>query len=320
MSNKITFSQILKKYILPNLLVVLGSIILALGSAVFLVELNIVTGGLNGIGIIIQYFLDLAGIKFQIIDIFVFVMTWSLWFVGFFFVGKEFALKTLLSSIVYPLAFTFALRFEPLHELSLTLAYANGVVPEAGTSAEVGRVLLCGIFGGVSVGGGLGLTFLGGGSTGGIDIIAFLLEKHFKIKQSLSILLIDGTIVLCGMFLIHNNFVSGLCGVIAATISSTVIEVVYIGNQSCYIADIISEKWEEINQYAKTTLDRGTTIIPAVGGYQGAQRQILRIVIPKSQYYQLKQAIKEIDPKAFVTYTQTNAVFGEGFQSHTVKK
>lgn len=315
MSKKYIF---FKTKLIPNFLIFIGSVILAIGNALFLVELNIVTGGLSGIGIIIQHFVSLINPDLQIIDIFVFLLTWILWFIGFKFLGKEFAFKTLLSSIVYPIAFAIAIRIPFFRDLSLQLAYSKEVLNGGAVlSPEVGRVLLCGIFGGVSVGGGLALTFLGGGSTGGVDIIAFLIEKRFKIKTALSILIIDGTVVICGMFLIPDNFVSGLCGIIAAFIAAAVIDVSTISAQSCYITDIISDKWEDISKYAQDELGRGATVITAAGGYQGAERIILRIVIPKSQYIKLKKAINDIDSKAFVTFTQTNAVFGEGFQPHT---
>lgn len=303
-----------KRYILGNLLVVLGSILLALGSATFLIELNIVTGGLSGIGIIVQHFFP----NFQIIDILVFVLTWVLWLIGFKFLGKDFALKTLISSIVYPLALSLTLRIPFFTDLAKSIAYVDPTSDVLVT--DVGRILLCGIFGGITIGGSLSLTFLGGGSTGGVDIIAFLIEKHLKIKQSISILMIDGTIVVLGMFIIPNNVVNGLCGIISAAIGAIVLDVVYIGNQSCYIAEIISDKWEEISTYAQDQLNRGTTIIHAKGGYQGADRTILRIVFPKSQYYKLRQVISEIDDRAFVTFTQTNAVFGEGFKENKSKK
>lgn len=304
------FHNFFKTHIIPNFLVLIGSTILAIGNALFLVELNIVTGGLNGIGIIIQHFVDLVNPDLQVIDIFVFIATWSLWVVGFIFLGKEFAFKTLLSSIVYPIIFAICIRNPFFQEFSRDLAYAD----VASATTDVGRILLCGIFGGLSVGGGLALTFIGGGSTGGLDVITFLIEKHLRLKQSITILILDGTIVLLGMFIIPNNLVSGLCGIIAATIASFVIEIVYVGSQTCLIADIISDKWEDISAYAQDKLLRGATIITAIGGYQGDQRPILRIVIPKAQYHALRNYIHEIDPKAFVTFTQTNAVFGEGFQ------
>ena len=100
--------------------------------------------------------------------------------------------------------------------------------------------------------------------------------------------------------------------------SAILIEVIYIGSQSAYQADIISDKWEEISKYALIELDRGTTIIRAEGGYKGDERVILRIVFDKRQHNKIREFIAKIDPHAFVTYTRTNAVFGEGFKSHKV--
>lgn len=308
----------LRKAILSNILVVVGSIFLALGNAIFLIELNIVTGGLSGIGIILQHFVSQINPDIQIIDIVVFVFTWVLWFIGFKFVGKDFALKTLVSSIVYPVALALALRIPFFVNISKEIAYIDPAATELNT--EVGRILLCGIFGGVAIGGSVGLTFLGGGSTGGLDVIAFLIEKYFKIKQSVLFILMDGTIVILGMFLIPNNIVNGLVGVIGAVLCAIVLDVVYIGSQTCFLAEIISDKWQEISEYAQKELQRGTTLIQAKGGYEGVERVILRIVFPRAQYIKLRQKISEIDPKAFVTFTQTNAVFGEGFKTNTVEK
>lgn len=308
-------SSFVKKHIFGNLLVIIGSIALALGNAIFLIELNIVTGGLSGIGIIVQHFVSLVNPDIQIIDIIVFIMTWLLWIIGFKFLGKEFALKTLVSSIVYPIALAIALRFPFFTNLAKDIAYIDPTATELTT--EVGRILLCGIFGGVAIGGSVALTFLGGGSTGGLDVLAFIVEKYTKLKQSIFFLIVDGSIVILGIFLIPNNVVNGLCGIIGTALSALVLDAIYISNQSCYIADIISDKWEEISNYAQKKLNRGTTIMHATGGYQGANRIILRIVFPKSQYHKLRQAISEIDPKAFITFTQTNAVFGEGFKENT---
>ena len=314
MSRKFNHS-FFKKHVIGNLLVIFGSILLALGNAIFLIELNIVTGGLSGIGIIVQHFVSLINPDLQVIDIVVFSFTWSFWLVGLKFLGKEFALKTLVSSITYPIVLAIALRFPFFTNIAKQIAYVDPTAAIPVT--EVGRILLCGIFGGVGVGASLGLTFIGGGSTGGLDILAFITEKYTGLKKSIFFVITDGLIVLLGMFIIPNNVVNGLCGIIGTALSSMVLDVVYTGYDTCYVADIISVKWEEISKYAQTKLKRGTTILEAKGGYQGAERIILRIVFPKSQYYKLRQAISEIDPNAFITFTQTNAVFGEGFKQNS---
>ena len=91
-----------------------------------------------------------------------------------------------------------------------------------------------------------------------------------------------------------------------------------LSNSSCTKRDIISSKWEEISRFVQDELERGTTLIPARGGFSGEDKVILRIVFSKREYNKIRTFIAQIDPKAFVTYTRTNAVFGEGFKSHKV--
>lgn len=303
-------------FFMKHFLVLIGTALVAFASTIFFTELNIVAGGLYGVGLIVQYFVALANPNFQSIDIVVLILTWLLWLVGLIFVGKSFALKTLLSSIVYPLFVSLFLRVQYFTELSeLVAGTLNGGIP------TVGNIMLCGVFGGVLTGSGVALTFLGGGSSGGVDVICFVVEKYLHIKQSITSFVVDATIIVLGMTLIRDNFISGLCGIISAFICATMIEYIYIGSQTSYQVDIISDKWEEISKYAQDELQRGATIIPAKGGYQQEDRVILRIVFHKSQFQKIKNFIAKTDPKAFVTYTQTNAVFGEGFKKvHIVKK
>ena len=114
-------------------------------------------------------------------------------------------------------------------------------------------------------------------------------------------------------------WVQSLCGILSSFVTAALIEIVYIKNQTAYQVDIISDKWEEISRYAQDELERGATIIHAQGGYKGEERVILRVVFDRFQYEKIKKYIASVDPKAFVTYTQTNAVFGEGFKKHTKK-
>ena len=314
MSNlrKIDIKRIIKHLIL----ITLGNFVLAFGTVIFLTKLNIVAGGLSGIGIIFQYFL---GSKFpggQIIDIVVFILTWILWIIGFFLVGKEFAFKTLASSIIYPLALALFLRIPVFDTVASTIAYYPKAFDDPEAMATVGNLIICGLFGGIFVGTGVALTFLGGGSTGGIDVIIAIISKYTQIRESIVSFAIDGTIILFGMFLIPGNVVPSLCGFISAFMAALLIEYVYNSSMTSYQVDIISDKWELISQFAQDTLERGATIIQAKGGYKGDERIVLRIVFDRKQYIKLRNYIFEVDPKAFVTFTQTNAVYGEGFKTN----
>ena len=299
------------------LCITLGNLTLAFGTAIFLTKLNIVAGGLSGVGIILQNHLAkyFGG---QVIDIVVFIFSWILWGIGFFAVSKEFAMKTLASTIIYPLFLALFLRVPVFITVSETIAYYG--MSDPSEIVPVGNLLLCGLFGGVFVGVGVALTFVGGGSTGGTDVLIAIIGKYTPIRESVASFLIDGVIIILSMFLIKDNVVPSLCGIMSAFFTAVLIEFIYIGAQTSYQVDIISDKWEEISEYAQNTLERGATIIHANGGYKNEERIILRIVFDKSQYNKLRNFIARTDPKAFVTYTQTNAVYGEGFKKIKVEK
>ncbi len=283
--------------------IILGTFLLAFGSVIFLTKAELVAGGVSGIAIIIQHFVSV-----QIYDYLVAGLTIFFWLIGLIFLGKDFALKTALSSLLY-IGFTFLFkRVVFFDELAKTFAGEQ----------LAGNLILCGIFGGVFIGGGVAITFLGGGSSGGIDVVQLLLSKYTGIKESVSGFLIDGIIILVGMFSMQ-LWVQSLCGILSSFVTAALIEIVYIKNQTAYQVDIISDKWEEISRYAQDELERGATIIRAEGGYKGEERVILRVVFDRFQYEKIKKYIASVDPKAFVTYTQTNAVFGEGFKKHTKK-
>lgn len=312
----------IRNAITKTLAIVLGNAILAFGTSIFLVKLNIISGGLSGIGIIFQHYLGGMSIfGGTVVDIVVFILSWILWVIGFFAVSKEFAFKTLISTIVYPLFLALFLRINAFTEIANMVCYygIEGEITET-TIIPIGNLLLCGLFGGVFTGTGVALTFIGGGSTGGVDVLIALTAKYTPIKESIASFAIDSTIIVLGMILIPKNFVPALCGIIAAFITALMIEIIYIGNMTSYQVDIISDKWEVISKFAQDELERGATIINAEGGYQGDDRVILRIVFDKRQYQKLRAFISETDPKAFVTFTRTNAVYGEGFKKHNIKK
>ena len=291
------------------LCIIIGSLSLAFGTRLFLVKLNIISGGLSGIAIVIQ---RIIGPTPDLTDIIVFAATWLLWVVGLIFGGKQFAFRTLLASVFYPIFYSMFTRI-PFFE---TMGNHFAAIVD---TDRIGILLLSGIFGGVFVGFGVGLSFLGGGSSGGIDIIIYLLEKGTRIKASVLSFIIDGLIIILGLIVppkdaeLIDNFIIVLCGIISCFVTAVTIEFVYGGNRTSFQVDVISDQWEKISAFAQDKLGRGATIIRAEGGFKGENRVILRIVFPKYQYRKLRDYISSVDKKAFVTFTQTNAVYGEGF-------
>ena len=305
--------------ILKVLIVILGTFVVAFGNVAFLVPMDINAGGLSGIAILFRYFVSDPNLKVIIYNVVIDVCAVIFWLLGLLFIGKDFALKTLVATIAFPAANWFFTACPGVSD------FANGLgemLMKAGEGPTAGNFLLGGLFGGVFVGAGVAITFVGGGSTGGVDVLTFMFEKFLKIKQSIASFIVDGTIIIVGLIVLlpknSDLLLPCLSGIISAFMSAVLIEVIYIGSQSSYQVDIISTKWKEIQQYAQDQLERGTTVIHAEGGYKGEERIILRIVFDRRQYSKIRSYIAKIDPNAFVTYTRTNAVYGEGFKAHTV--
>ena len=297
----------IRDYVWHYFLLLLGSFLLSFGNAVFLTKLEIVPGGLAGVGIIIQSFITKSGSTFQAVDIVVWAFSAFFWILSLIFIGKKFALRTLVASVASPLFLTLLLRV-----MIPNISFLNAFQNQVSGDGSVGYLILCGLFGGLCVGAGVSVTFVAGGSTGGVDVIVFLMSKYLHIKESWGSIIVDGVIIVTGMFCMQ-KYVAALCGILCVTVSSFLIEIIYVKRQSSCQADIISDKYEEISRFVQDELGRGATIITANGGYKGDPRPMLRVVIDKTQYGKLKDFLAEIDPTAFVTFTITKAVYGEGF-------
>lgn len=293
-----------KRKIINLSLIIIGSFVLAFGAGVFLVPGNINSGGLSGLGIIVLH-LSQGLIP---VDLFVAGAMVILLLIGLIFLGKEFTLNTLIASIVYPLALSLVLRVPFFQHIPSLLFVSDG------DGISTSSYLIGGLFGGALTGIGVGLTFLGGGSTGGLDVLTFIMYKYLRIKQSVGSLILDASIVLGGMIILGDEFiVEGLIGVIAAVVCALMINFVFTGKSQTYVASIISKKWEAINVFIQDKLQRGTTIMDVRGGYQFDNYRMIIVVFSRREYLAFYAGVGHIDPKAFVTVTQAQNVFGEGF-------
>lgn len=295
-----------KKNILHELknlfFVVLGSIILGFGTGIFIVPFDLVTGGVSGLSIIFQKIipLDLS------VDVYVAIITWVLFFLGLFTLGKSFALKTLISSIVYPMALSLSTKLASPEVL-------NGFFDLGSSEYQGIAILLAALFGGFFVGAGCAITFIGGGSTGGVDIIGFLICKLFKrLKSSVVLFAIDAIIVILGMFVIKDLVIS-LLGIIAAFIFALMVDYVFLGSSKAFVAHVISSEHERISQEVIKRIDRTTTIMDVTGGYTGENKKMVMISFTINQYAELINIINIVDKKAFVTISRAHEINGEGW-------
>lgn len=300
-----------RKAIFRIFLCILGSFVLAFGTAVFLKPADIVAGGISGIGIIINHFVKPL-INFDIVDIVVWTLNIILFIVSFIFLGKKFTIRTLIATFAFPAFLTLIIRTH-MFDFIFNNYIAEMSEPELGT-------LMAGIFGGLFVGIGVALTFLGDGSTGGLDVLCFICYKYLHIKVSITSFCFDGIIILVSAFVIDAHVISAFVGVLSALISAIVIDIMYVRTNNACVIDIITTHYKEIDAFIIKTLDQTSTIIDVKGAFSNKNYKMVRFVVDKRNFPEVKEQITQIDPKAFVTVMSANQVLGEGFLPIKVKK
>lgn len=286
-----------------TLLVVLGTAILAFGTAIFLIPFDLVAGGISGIAIVLD---EIIKSELITIDLIVTVLTWLFFALGFIVVGKSFALKTLVSALVYP----------PFISLFLKLVSPDvlgGYFYLIGGEYQQIAFILASLVGGACVGVGCAVAFLGGGSTGGVDVIAFVICRIFpSLKSSKVIFMIDATIVIFGIFVIGDMVVSML-GIISALIAALLIDRVFLGGSRAFIAEIISSEHTAITGMIIERLERTTTVIDVTGGYSGEEKKMLKVSFTMAEYSELMNIVMSTDRRAFVTIHRAYSINGEGW-------
>ncbi len=287
-----------------------GTVVLAFGTGIFLIPFDLITGGVSGMGIILaKIFSPISFLEFLTADLYSSILNWILFFIGLIFLGKSFAAKTLVSTIVYPFALSLSVR---LAESGFLDGFFNLLADKYVAYGEI-AVVLASVFGGAAVGAGCALTFIGGGSTGGVDVIALVICKYFKrSKSSLAVFIIDATIVVLGMFVI-NNLVISLLGITSALVCAVVIDKVFIGESRALIAHVVSDEYEKINRIVIEKLDRTTTILDAVGGYSGKERKVIMVTFPMNRYAEFIAYVMSVDKSAFITVHRAHEINGEGW-------
>lgn len=179
-------------------------------------------------------------------------------------------------------------------------------------------LIIAAIFGGALMGLGFGIVFFVGGSSGGTDIAGWLIKRRFpNLRLSRAILILD-VVVITLQGIVYGDITLCMYAAIAMFLSARVIDYVLEGSVvQGKTAYIISEKTEEISKRIIIELHRGVTALNGTGMYTGEEKKVLLTTVYRKQLPVLKKIIKEIDPTAFVIFTDVREVLGEGFNSIT---
>jgi len=274
-----------------NIYIVIGSAVMALAYNLFLMPHRIVPGGAGGVAMILNHFFAVpVGLTILVINIPLFVL-------GVKTLGRTYGVKSLVGIAISSLlidGFTYVLHVGP---------------------ATDNQILAC-IFGGIMLGGGLGLVFRGGGSTGGSDIVGQVLHRCSNFSTGTAILVVD-FIVITAAGLCFGQFESALYGYVNLYLQTRAIDLVLEGLSYTRALFIISDSADAVARAITAKMNRGATVLNATGAYSREQKNMVFSVMAKREIARAREIVREADPRAFVVITDVYEVLGEGFKPRT---
>ena len=282
------------------LAITLGLICYAIGWAAFLLPYQITTGGVTGIAAIIYY---ATGVEIQVSYFIINAV-----FLGFALkiLGPKFSIKTIFAIFML----TFLLWF-----FQMLLKDEEGKLPQL---LGPGQDFMACVIGAGLLGFGIGIVFCNNGSTGGTDIIAWIINKYKDVTLGRMMMYCDIVIISSCYFIFHDwrRVLFGFC---VLFIMSIVIDYVINSTRQSVQFLIFSRKYEEIAEEIATKVDRGVTLLDGRGWYSKQEIKVVVVLAKKRESLDIFRLVKDIDPNAFISQSNVVGVYGEGFDKLKVK-
>ena len=273
------------KSIIP---VVIGNIIYALVVKLFILPTNLMSSGTTGIALLAHHFLG------NPVSFFILIFNVCMLILGLIVLGKKFAMTTIVSTLMYPIALEFF--NQTLGEFVIT-----------------NNELLNTIFAGLGIGLALGIVLRSGASTGGMDIPPLVLNHFFRIPVSVSLYVFD-FIILSSQSL-YNPLERLLYGIILILLTSIVLDKVLLMGTTKTEVKIISPKFEKIAEEILSEMDRGVTLLNARGGYLKNEHSVVLSVVSNRELPKIEKLVRALDPDAFMIVSRVSEVWGRGFST-----
>lgn len=273
---------------IKNIIFILfGAAIMAFGLVHFNMQNNLGEGGFTGITLLLYFAFDWDPAISNIL------LNLPIFFIGWKYLGRN--------TFYYTIIGTFAVSlFLKIFQINPFPTYLQS------------DMTLAALFAGVFIGVGLGIIFRFGGTTGGVDIIARLVNKYVGWSMGRTMFMFDFLVIATSIFTIL-ELVEGMYTLVAVYIGARIIDFIQEGAYSARGATIISSASDEIAKRINKEMDRGVTILNARGSYTGESRDVLYCIIGKNEIVRLKNIIESVDPHAFVAMSSVHDVVGEGF-------
>ena len=282
--------------IFDYLVITLGTLLFVMAWTSFLLPNNMIDGGMTGASALLSM---VTGVS---VDIWYFGINVALLILAWFVLGRGFGIKTIYSILLSTLLFRVL--------GSDSFVFLQSV---EGQPLYVGDGILVPIIGGLLEAVGLSLILIRGGSTGGTDILALIVNKFWPITIGRFYVMADFVIITLLIFVPGHCFTDVVYGYITMGVCAYVLDLIMLGKESAVQVLIFSNHLELIGDYITRIMGRGVTALKAIGWFTQEDRQVLMVMLRKTELSDLVKAVKEIDPKAFVTIVPANNVYGEGF-------
>lgn len=273
--------QVLREYGI----VTVGTFIISLAVFFFLIPSNVVVGSMAGLVIVVSNFIPIK------ISVLTFILNAILLVVGFIFIGKEFGAKTVWSSILLP---AYLYIFEVLFPNNQSLT--NDILIDT----------ICYL---IVVSVGLAMLFNANASSGGLDIIAKILNKYFHIELGKAMTIAGMCTAVSSIFVYDTK--SLVLSVLGTYANGIILDNFIDGFKRRKRVCILSNEYQQIQKFIVHTLKRGVTLYPAIGGYNNEEKLELITILSRNEYAQLLSYLHSVDQKAFVTVSTVNEVIGE---------
>jgi uncharacterized membrane-anchored protein YitT (DUF2179 family) len=301
-----------KRNLIDYFFITFGALIMALGIGIFLVDAQVVPGGVSGLSMAIHY---LSNNRIPV-GLMMWLLNIPLYLWGIKALGKQFGVRTFYGFTIN--SFFIDLFRGDIPGLGMIQLQKTDFILDLQQNDFLFLILI----GAILIGLGLGIIFKFKGTTAGSDIVAAILQKYFGFKPGQAIMLIDFFVISFAGLVIHFKHLAVARPAMSLTlyaffllfISSKLVDIVLDGFNYARSAYIISDKTREIAEAIIRELSRGATALKAHGLYKNIDREVIMTVVTRKEIRQLTDIIEEIDPDAFVIISEVHEVLGEGFR------
>lgn len=277
------FNQELKNYAY----ILIASIILAIGIVGFFSPNKIITGGTAGLALLLHYITPLT------IGTLIAAVNLPLVLIGWKYLGKMFAVRTIITILIISLAIDFFDKVIMLKPFVLEMPLSS-------------------IFGGIFIGVGLALVIKGNSSAGGSTIIARIVASKSEIKPGTVILVIDSLIILSSLF-IFDDVARVLYSIVSIYVTTRIIDTILTGRLNKKVVYLVSKKTDELKKQITEQLGPEGTIIKGDGLFEGQDKRMILLIVEVNKLQVLRQMVKETDPEeGFLIITEATEMLGRG--------